>query len=74
MFVSISSDMVIFLDAKRGFRAAVVSGLSAPDRAGLGLSSTGPAIGALADKLYANFAIFSDVKSVLKSRRRLPIG
>src|ERR1700676_5108063 len=53
MFVLITTDMVIFLDAKRGVRAAVGPGGSAPGRAVQGFALTGAAIVAPAYRLYA---------------------
>jgi hypothetical protein len=54
--------MVIFLDAKRGFRATVVFGGAAPNRAGLGSCLDGGTIGAAGEKLDADASdLFSGI-------------
>jgi hypothetical protein len=49
-----TTDMVIFLDAKRGVRATVVIGGAAPIRAGRDVCLDGEAIVATGEKLYEN--------------------
>ena len=72
-FVLMTTDMVIFLDAKRGVRASFVIGGAAPIRAGRDICLDGDAIVAAAEKLYANVSekVFTLAHFFLKPRKKV---